>query len=101
MNLPITHTQALELLKSMPQTEADMNHYIESEAIMKALAIKLNEDLEYWGMLGLLHDVDWAITKNDVQRHCLKAVVLLGRPDPESAGWQVPCTTQLCLLNFS
>ena len=77
MNLPITRQQALELLKSMPQTEADMNHYLESEAIMRSLANKFNEDPEYWGMLGLLHDIDWAITKDDVQRHCLKAVGIL------------------------
>ena len=32
-NLPITHEQALILLKSMPNEEADINHYLESEAI--------------------------------------------------------------------
>ena len=37
-----------------------MNHYLESEAIMKSLAKKIGEDENYWGMLGLLHDVDWA-----------------------------------------
>ena len=30
---------------------------------MKELALSLGEDEEYWAMLGLLHDVDWAITK--------------------------------------
>ena len=48
----------------MPQKESDWNHYLESEAIMRALAEKLGEDPEYWGMLVLLHDVDWALTRD-------------------------------------
>lgn len=77
MTLPITRQQALELLKSMPQTEADINHYLESEAIMKELALKLDQDQEYYGMLGLLHDIDWALTKNNVSEHCIKCVEIL------------------------
>lgn len=75
--LPITKEQAIDLLKSMPQTEADMNHYLESEAIMRALAKKLNEDEDYWGMLGLLHDVDWGVTKDNWSNHTIKAEEIL------------------------
>ena len=75
--LPITREDAIVLLKSMPQIESDMTHYLETEAIMKALAEKFGEDTEYWGMLGLLHDVDWALTKNDWKEHCIRAVKLL------------------------
>jgi len=71
--LPITREKAMELLKSMPQAESDMNHYIETEAIMKGLAKHFGEDEEYWGMLGLLHDVDWSLTKEDWSQHTLKA----------------------------
>lgn len=76
-NLPITRQEAIELLKSMPQKESDWNHYIESEAIMQALAERLGEDVEYWGMLGLLHDIDWALTRDNWKEHCIKAVELL------------------------
>lgn len=75
--LPITREEAIELLKNMPQQESDWNHYLESEAIMRALAKKLGEDVEYWGMLGLLHDVDWALTKDNWKEHCIKAVNIL------------------------
>ncbi len=74
---PITREQAIELLKSMPQKESDMNHYLESEIIMKKLAEKFNEDKEYWGMLGLLHDVDWALTNKNWPDHCTKAEEIL------------------------
>ena len=75
--LPITREQAIELLKSYDQKESDFNHYLESEAIMRALAEKLGEDVEYWSMLGLLHDIDWALTREDWKEHCTKAVEIL------------------------
>ncbi|MBN2121538.1 HDIG domain-containing protein [Candidatus Micrarchaeota archaeon] len=75
--LPISREEAIEFLKSMPQQDSDMNHYLETEAIMRALARKFSEDEEYWGMLGLLHDVDWALTKEDVGSHGIKAAEIL------------------------
>ncbi len=77
MELPITREQAIELLKSMPQKESDWNHYLESESVMKKVAEKLGEDVEYWGMLGLLHDVDWALTRENWEEHCRKAEEIL------------------------
>lgn len=75
--LPITREQAIEFLKSMPQEDSDMNHYLESEAIMRTLAKKFGENEEYWGMLGLMHDVDWSLTKNKWEEHCTKAEDIL------------------------
>jgi len=75
--LPITRKQAIELLKKYNQKESDFNHYLESEAIMRQLAEKLEEDVEYWGMLGLLHDVDWAITRENSKDHLVKAPDIL------------------------
>jgi len=77
MPLPISRQQAIELLKSFPQTESDFNHYLESEAIMRELAKKFGEDVDYWGMLGLLHDVDWALTKTNIKEHLTKAPDIL------------------------
>ncbi len=77
MTLPISRDQAIELLKKFPQDEYDMIHYLESEAIMRGLAQKFGEDIEYWGMLGLLHDVDWAETKNNIPEHIEIAKVIL------------------------
>jgi putative nucleotidyltransferase with HDIG domain len=76
-SLPITRDEAIELLKSMPQQESDMNHYLETEAIMRSLAERFGEDVEYWGMLGLLHDVDWSLTRDDWAEHCTKCIEIL------------------------
>jgi len=75
--LPISREKAMALLKSMPQLDSDMNHYLETEAIMGSLAERFGEDIEYWRMLGLLHDVDWALTKDDWSEHGIKAADLL------------------------
>jgi putative nucleotidyltransferase with HDIG domain len=79
MNLPITREQAIELLKKYNPVEniSDWNHYFESEAIMKELAKKLGEDQDFLAMLGLLHDIDWGITKNNSIEHLTKAPEIL------------------------
>jgi len=75
--LPVSREEAFVLLKSMNPDDADMLHYIETEAVMKHLAEKFGEDPDYWGILGLLHDVDWALTKNNQEEHCIRAKEIL------------------------
>lgn len=77
MSLPITREQAIELIKKYDDNAFDMYHYLESEVIMGALAKRLGEDEDYWKMLGLLHDVDWGITKNNNVEHLTKAPEIL------------------------
>jgi putative nucleotidyltransferase with HDIG domain len=79
MNLPISREKAIELLRKYNKEEdiSDWNHFLESEAIMRELAKKLGENEEEWAMLGLLHDVDWGITKNNVTEHLTKAPGIL------------------------
>ncbi|MDP2925848.1 MAG: HDIG domain-containing protein [Nanoarchaeota archaeon] len=79
MTLPISREQSIELLKKYNKEEDknDWNHFLESESIMQELAKKLNENEEYWGMLGLLHDVDWGITKQNTVEHLTKAPEIL------------------------
>lgn len=76
-NLPITRDKAIEYLLSLGNTTTEMNHYLETEIIMRNLAKHFNENQNYWAMLGLLHDIDWAITKNNVKEHTIKAKELL------------------------
>ena len=75
--LPISREQAWELIKKYNSEKTDLNHYLESEAVMRELAKKLGEDEEYWGMLGLIHDIDWGITKDNVQTHLTEASEIL------------------------
>lgn len=77
MKIPVSREKALELLKRYNSDKSDWNHFLESEAIMKELAKKIGEDEEYWAMLGLLHDIDWGITKNNPSEHLTKAPDIL------------------------
>jgi hypothetical protein len=76
-HLPLTRHQALELVKKYNSDERDLIHYLESEAVMREVALKLGEDVEYWGMLGLLHDIDWGLTKENPEIHLTKAPEIL------------------------
>lgn len=76
-DLPISREQAWELVKKYNSHEQDLIHYLESEAVMRELAKKLDEDEEYWGMLGLIHDIDWGITKENTEKHLTKAPEIL------------------------
>ncbi|MGC8492469.1 MAG: HDIG domain-containing metalloprotein [Syntrophobacteraceae bacterium] len=75
--LGITKAQADELVEKYVAEPMTRLHLLESEAIMKALAKRFGEDEEAWGIVGFLHDIDWDLTKNDQQQHCIKAVDLL------------------------
>ena len=76
-SLPISREQAWELVKKYNSHEQGLIHYLESEAVMRGLAEHFNEDVEYWGMLGLLHDIDWGVTKDKVETHLTKMPEIL------------------------
>jgi len=76
-DLPISREQTWELVKKYNSHEQDLIHYLESEAVMRELAKKLGEDEEYWEMLGLIHDIDWGITKENTEKHLTKAPEIL------------------------
>ena len=54
-----TRTDALELLKRYNETDALLRHAFAVEGVMRYFARELGEDEEYWGIVGLLHDVDY------------------------------------------
>jgi putative nucleotidyltransferase with HDIG domain len=67
--------------------DAMRKHCIASEAIMRALAARLGEDPEFWGLVGLLHDLDYNATREHMQRHTLETekIILERGVHPEVA----------------
>ncbi len=53
--------QALEIVRAYVKNEALVRHMLSVEAVMRAYAENLHEDVELWGLAGLLHDFDWEI----------------------------------------
>ena len=59
MEAKLTREQANELLHKYVKGENYITHSYAVEAIMRGLAKKLApDDVEYWGICGLLHDLD-------------------------------------------
>ncbi|MGI6160490.1 MAG: HDIG domain-containing metalloprotein [Christensenellales bacterium] len=66
--------QAYELLKEYNSSESLINHALAVEGVMRFLAAKYGEDVEKWGAIGLLHDIDYEMFPD---QHCVKAQEIL------------------------
>ncbi len=76
--LGIDYQQAQGLVEKYITDSITKLHLRESEVFMRALAKRFGENEEQWGIIGLLHDIDWDLTKNvDVQNHCVKCAEIL------------------------
>lgn len=69
--------EAFNLLKDYLKTPALAKHCLASEAIMRSLAERLGEEPEVWGVVGLIHDLDFEETKDTPELHTLKAAEIL------------------------
>lgn len=72
----ITRDEAFSLLKKYNKDPFHIQHALTVEAVMKWYANELGygEDAEYWGSVGLLHDIDFELYPEE---HCLKAPEML------------------------
>lgn len=68
---------AFEEVKARLFNKSRLQHSIEVEAVMRELAEYLHEDIEVWGLTGLLHDIDLDIVEGDLNRHGLVAAEIL------------------------
>lgn len=57
----MTREEALALVREFVKSESLVRHMLSVEAAMRFYAEKNGEDIELWGLLGLLHDFDWEI----------------------------------------
>jgi len=65
----MTREEALNSVKANIENENLVKHMLATEAIMRALAKRLGEDEEEWGLTGLLHDIDMELTGGDMNTH--------------------------------
>lgn len=74
----VTKEQAEMLWHKYNKSESLYHHALEVEAIMREEAERKGEDVEYWSVVGFLHDVDWEMFP---EQHCKKAPELLKEID--------------------
>jgi putative nucleotidyltransferase with HDIG domain len=94
-NIP-TREEAFELLKKYNQTESLIKHALAVEGVMRYMARKRDADEDKWGIIGLIHDLDY---EQFPDQHCKKTEEILRENNwPEeyiravvSHGWGI-CT---------
>jgi putative nucleotidyltransferase with HDIG domain len=59
MPLPMTRDEAWQLFCEWTPSESLRRHVLAVEACMRAYARKFDEDEERWGLVGMLHDLDY------------------------------------------
>ncbi|MGP3666872.1 MAG: HDIG domain-containing metalloprotein [Candidatus Bathyarchaeota archaeon] len=74
----LSREEALNILCKNVKRRNIFNHSLAVEAIMRSLAKYLGESVENWGLVGLLHDVDFEKTENNPLQHGLVAEKILG-----------------------
>jgi len=74
-----THDEALSLLKEFNKSESLLKHAYSVEGVMRYIARKIGEDEEKWGIIGLVHDLDY---ERFPEQHCKKSREIL-----EERGW--------------
>jgi putative nucleotidyltransferase with HDIG domain len=91
-----TREEALALLRQYNRNESLIKHAMAVEGVMRYIARKRGEDEEKWGVIGLIHDLDY---EQFPDQHCKKTEEILKENDwPEeyiraavSHGWGI-CT---------
>jgi predicted hydrolase (HD superfamily) len=75
MNQPTpTRQDALALLKTYNQSESLIRHAFAVEGVMRFMARKYGEDEDVWGIVGLIHDLDY---EQFPDQHCKKTEAIL------------------------
>ena len=72
----ITREQALDLLRTYNKESFHIQHALTVEGVMRWFAQELGyeDEIDYWGISGLLHDIDFEMYPDE---HCKKAPELL------------------------
>jgi len=69
--------EALGLIEKNVSTRNLDKHMLAAESCMRRLARRFDEDLELWGLAGLLHDLDYDSTKDDFSMHGIRSAQML------------------------
>lgn len=73
----VNREQALAELKARVKNTNVIKHSLAVEAIMRKLASLFRDDVEVWGLTGLLHDIDYDRTASDPSMHSIVAADIL------------------------
>ena len=69
MTSKLNRDEILDSIHGNVQDKNMIKHMLATEAIMQALAKKLGENEEEWGITGLIHDIDMELVEGDMSSH--------------------------------
>ncbi len=73
----MTRDEAMALVKEKVSNKNLIKHMLATEACMRQMAERLGEEQDRWSMAGLLHDLDYDLTKDNFPRHGFETVEML------------------------
>ncbi len=77
----MTREEAYNLTKPRFSNKNLFKHVLAVEAVMRELADYFEQDVDKWGLVGLLHDLDYEETADTPERHTLVTEELLSEYD--------------------
>lgn len=101
--------EALALVKTYLKNKNLVKHCLAVEACMRAMARRLGQDEDKWGLAGILHDLDYEITEKSPELHTTETVKILEEKGVDEdviravkahAG-QIPCRSEMEYAIFS
>ena len=87
--MELTREQALTLLQKYNKEPFHIQHALTVEGVMRWFAAENGEDADFWGLVGLLHDIDF---EGWPEQHCLKAPELLAEVNASEAMVHAICS---------
>jgi putative nucleotidyltransferase with HDIG domain len=101
--ITLTREHAYQLVVEKIGINNLLKHILSVEAGMRKMAENLGEDIEFWGLTGLLHDLDYNETKDDEARHTYLTAEWLAQYNPpeemiyaiHAHPGHVPCQSKL------
>lgn len=111
----MTRDEGYQIVTTLIKNPNLIKHHLATEAVMRALARRFKEinpgadiDEEKWGLVGLLHDADYELTKGSPEKHSLVLEEKIGKlvePDVMYAikchNWQMTKTEPKSLMDWS
>ncbi len=80
----LSREDVLDLMRTHIHTENLFKHCLATESIMRKVAERVGADSDDWGLIGLVHDLDYETTKDTPEKHSLgTAEILRERGVPE------------------
>jgi predicted hydrolase (HD superfamily) len=94
-----TREEAFKLLNEYTKSDSLIKHGLTVEGVMRHFAELFNDDVEKWGIIGLVHDLDYEIYP---EQHCIKVKEIMQENNwPEeyihavqSHGWGICCDVE-------